>query len=112
MVVYQRNHLGVLSNYPPLQIGGLFTYDFTSSADKAYGVDGHKEIATGKWGMYSGDGNANGIVGLNDINIIWNNGAGSTGYLKGDFNLDAQVDNKDKNDFWLPNMGEGSQIPE
>ena len=30
----------------------------------------------------------------------------------GDFNLDGQVDNRDKNDVWLGNEGQGSEVPE
>ena len=29
-----------------------------------------------------------------------------------DLNFDLQINNIDKNDFWLPNSGMGSQVPE
>jgi len=31
--------------------------------------------------------------------------------LNGDFDMDTQADNIDKNDVWLPNDGTGSQVP-
>ncbi len=31
---------------------------------------------------------------------------------RGDYNLDAEINNLDKNDFWLPNLGSGSQLAE
>jgi hypothetical protein len=38
--------------------------------------------------------------------------AGKTGYLPADLNLDGQVDNRDKNEIWLKNLGKESQLPE
>ena len=34
------------------------------------------------------------------------------GYKLGDFNLDGNIDNLDKNDFWFPNVEKESQVPE
>jgi hypothetical protein len=34
------------------------------------------------------------------------------GYKSADIDLDGHVNNRDKNEIWLPNIGEGSQIPE
>ena len=43
---------------------------------------------------------------------IWSTQAGETGYKAGDFNLDGQVNNPDKDDYWVPNFGADSYIPE
>jgi len=113
VVVYQRNHIAVISNTALTASGGVYTYDFSTGENQAYGgIDGHGEIAVDVWGMYAGDGDANGTVEINDKNVIWSNEAATKGYLNGDFNMDVQVDNKDKNDNWLPNGGKGSQVPD
>jgi len=113
VVLWHRNHLGVMSASPLTLDGGMYSYDFTTEAEKAYGsAIAHKQIAPGKWGMFSGDGDANGLIQLLDKTEIWSPNAGKMGYLMGDFNLDGQVDNKDKNEFWLPNLGKVSQMPE
>lgn len=62
--------------------------------------------------MYSGNGDANRIINMTDKTGIWSPNAGKTGYLNADFNLDGQVDNRDKNEFWLPNLNKSSQVPE
>lgn len=111
VVVWHRNHLPVLSNFGVTEVDLLFTYDFTTSADQAYGTDAQKGLPNGVFGMFGGDGNASGIVDLTD-KIIWMNEAGKAGYKAVDFNLDGQTDNKDKNDVWDPNQGKGSQLPD
>ena len=113
VVVYQRNHIAVISNTALISLGGVYIYDFSTDENQAYGgINGHGEIDPGVWGMYAGDGDANGIVEINDKDVIWSNEAATKGYLNGDFNMDVQVDNKDKNDNWLPNGGKGSQVPD
>ena len=57
------------------------------------------------------DGNADEIIDDLDLQNSWNLQAGETGYKTGDFNLDTQVDNKDKDDIWVPNEGKGRQVP-
>jgi len=42
----------------------------------------------------------------------WDNVAGCFGSYKTDINFDGQVDNKDKVEKWLPNVGKGSLVPE
>jgi hypothetical protein len=32
--------------------------------------------------------------------------------LYGDFNMDSQVDNLDKNELWLENSGKNEQVPD
>jgi len=111
-VVMTRNHLGIMSGYPLQISGGVYTYDFTTGADKVYGgVNGHKLIATGVWAMVSGDGDSNGNVNNADKIDVWRPQSGNSGYLNGDFNMNGQVDNVDKNEYWKPNSGRSSQVP-
>ncbi|MBN1281147.1 MAG: right-handed parallel beta-helix repeat-containing protein [Candidatus Thermoplasmatota archaeon] len=112
VVIYHRNHLSVMSAIPLVESGGVYTYNFTTGADQAYGGSlGHKQIGAGVWGMIGGDGNADGLVNNVDKNDVWRLQAGMAGYLAGDFTLNSQVDNVDKNDIWTPNAGCGSQVP-
>jgi agmatine deiminase len=112
VVIYHRNHLSVMSANPVTMTGGVFQYNFTDSENKAFGGSaGHKALTSGVWGMISGDCNADGTVNINDKNI-WGSEAARNSYLRSDLNLDSQADNSDKNEFWLPNNGRSSQVPE
>jgi hypothetical protein len=71
---------------------------------------GQKNIG-GVYGMFIGDGNANGIIDIND-KTNWANQAGTYGYKSADFNMNSQVDNTDKNDNWIENNNNSSQIPD
>lgn len=113
VVIWHRNHLGVMSAAPLIMNNESYSYDFTTDAEKAYGgANAHKQIVPGKWGMFSGDGNADKTIDMIDKSGVWSPNAGKMGYLNADFNLDGQVDNKDKNEFWLPNLGKNSLVPE
>ncbi|MCD4746833.1 MAG: hypothetical protein K8R58_11100 [Bacteroidales bacterium] len=113
VVIWQRNHLGVISANPVTGSGGVYTYNFSTGANQAYGGSlGHKEIGTGIWGMIGGDGDANSQIGNADKNDVWAVQAGTSGYLSGDFTMDVQVNNSDKNDVWAPNSGKGGQVPD
>jgi hypothetical protein len=112
VVVHHRNHLSVLSANPVTETGGVYTYDFSTAAGKAYGgSSGHKEIATGIWGMFAADGNSDGVVNDIDKSSGWENQAGEQGYLNNDYNLDKESNNIDKDEYWLPNINAASQVP-
>jgi hypothetical protein len=113
VVIWQRNHLGVMSSVPLVNAGTTYSYDFTSGEGQAYGgANGHKELVPGVWGMTAGDGDGSGQVNNADKVEVWTLQAGMAGYLAGDFNLNSQVDNADKVDYWKPNSGAGSQVPD
>jgi len=112
-VVWHRNHLGVMSAVALLPSGLLYSFDFTSGANQAYGgITAHKQLASGIWGMRGGDGDSNGQINNGDKVDVWTVQSGGSGYLKGDFNLDAQVNNADKVDVWNMNSGMGTQVPD
>lgn len=113
VVVWHRNHLGIMSNNALSLAGDLYTYDFTTGAGQVFGgTNGHKQLATGIWGMIGGDGDANSQINMGDKNDVWAIQAGTTGYKAGDFNMDTDVNNGDKNDIWRINAGLGGQVPE
>ncbi|MCF8403889.1 MAG: hypothetical protein K9H58_08090 [Bacteroidales bacterium] len=109
--VWHRNHLGVLSANPPVESGGIYVYDFSTSLSNAHGGGlGYKLIDTGVYGMAGGDANGDGFVNNTD-KLLWEAQAGTQGYESADFNLDAQVNNPDKNDVQIENTTLSSQVP-
>ncbi|MFU8844460.1 MAG: hypothetical protein ACNA7V_11710, partial [Bacteroidales bacterium] len=113
VVIWHRNHPGVMSAFPLINVSGVYGYDFTGAGSQAYGDgSGYKEIATGIWAMVSGDANADGIIDADDMVLSWNDESGKAGYLQSDINLDGQSNNLDKNDYWLQNLGKFSQVPD
>jgi len=113
VVVWHRNHLGIMSNNALTPAGGTYTYDFSSAVNQVYGaMNGHKQLTTGTWGMMSGDGNHNGLIDNGDKASSWENQAGTKGYICSDYNLDGESNNIDKDEFWFPNITEESQVPD
>jgi hypothetical protein len=111
-VVWHRNHLGVISANKMTRTGGVYTYNFTQ-AGSAYSDTnaGEGDLGGGIFGMFGGDSNGSGWVYDGDTYYDWNPYAGETGYRKADYNLDGQLDNKDKNDVWFDSYNMKSQIP-
>lgn len=111
-IVWHKNHLGVMSAVPLTLGGGIYSYDFTTGSAQAYGgVNGHKQLVAGKWGMFSGDGDANNTINLTDKTSVWTPNVGKKGYLNADLNRNGQVNNPDKNNYWLPNLNKVCQVP-
>ncbi len=115
LVIWQRNHLGVISANPLTEVGGVYPYDFSIGASQAYGgasaqvqLSSIPEI----WGMMAGDGDGSGNITISDKNNIWNIQTGAMGYLESDYNLNMNVNNQDKNDFWHKNDGKATYIPD
>ncbi|MBC8489706.1 MAG: Ig-like domain-containing protein [Bacteroidetes bacterium] len=110
-IVWHRNHLGIMSSVPLVIGGGIYSYDFTTSASQAY-LSGQKNLGGGEYGMFAGDADGNGDVHQDDINNVWTSDAGKNGYYPGDMDMNSNVNNQDKNDVWLPNNGTGGFVPE
>ena len=110
VVIWHRNHLPVISQNPLSLSGGIYTYDFTTSANQAFS-DNQSDLSGGLWGMIAGDANTDGIINELDGTEVWLNEAGHNGYLQSDVNMDTQADNQDKNDVWLPNYGKSQIFP-
>ena len=109
VVIYQRNHLAVMSSTALPGLGTTYSYDFTTALSKAY-LDGQKDLGGGYFGMIAGDSDGNGMVDQADKDTNWTGDAGSFGYFGSDLNLDSQVNNPDKNGYWEPNLGSYTQI--
>jgi len=118
LVVRHRNHLAVMSSGGLSYSGGGYSWDFTQSLTKAFArmdksayMNGHKLLPNGLFGMFGGDGDANGQIQTQDKNNVWNPQSGLSGYRMGDFDLNGQVQTQDKNNIWNPNSGVGSSVP-
>ena len=110
IVVYHRNHLEIMSAVPLPENGSVYSFDFTTGSNQAYGAGAQKEIEPNVWGMIAGDANGDGQINSTD-KTIWSTKAGSGGYLNTDYNLNGNTDNTDKNDYLLPNTGTSSPVP-
>ncbi|HRX98263.1 MAG TPA: hypothetical protein P5514_15040 [Bacteroidales bacterium] len=112
VVVWHRNHLGILSSGSVPHSGSLYTYDFSTSETKVFGgSNGHKELEPGVWGMITGDGNGNGLIQNTDETAVWKADLGSSGYKGGDFDMNGLTQNTDETAMWKPNLGGGGQVP-
>lgn len=111
VVVFHRNHIATMSANALVEAAGIYSYDFTTGVDQAYGAFAQKEIATGIWGMFGGDMDASGEINLLDKNI-WDSNAGTNGYQNIDVSIDNQISNQDKNDVWIGNIGKATQVPQ
>jgi len=115
VLIWQRDHLPIMSNYPLTKTGGVYPYDFSSSAEQNYGgTDAVVQLNTfgpSVWGMIGGDGDADKTITMDDKNNFWSIFVGKTGYLSSDYNMDGQIDNQDKNEIWEGNLNRTSQVP-
>jgi hypothetical protein len=115
VVIWHRNHLGIMSNNALVESDGVYTYNYSDAVNKIYGGSaGYVQLETGfpgLWGMAGGDGNAEGIVNGDDKNNFWSIFVGKTGYLSGDYNLNGHINNPDKNDIWLNNQNKECKVP-
>ncbi|MBM3436129.1 MAG: hypothetical protein FJY07_07965 [Bacteroidetes bacterium] len=113
VVLWHRNHLGIMSASGLLKTSGIYSWNFSAEAGKVFGGgDAHKELVPGIWGMISGDADGNELIEEPDKITIWEMQSGTSGYKSGDFNLDSEVNNPDKNGEWIPNLGKGSYVPD
>jgi hypothetical protein len=112
VVIFHRNHLGVISSSGLIETGGIYTFDFSTAAGQVLGgSNGHKELEAGIWGMVAGDGNGNGLIQNTDETAVWKTDLGQSGYKGGDFNLNGLVQNTDETNYWKVNLGAGGQTP-
>lgn len=90
IVVTHRNSIETWSKLPQsFTSGGTTAYNFTTSADKAFGDN--LKLKMGKFTIFSGDVNLDGTVDASDIIEVYNN-ALLSGYVSTDVNGDDFVD--------------------
>jgi hypothetical protein len=94
IAVKHRNSIETWST-TPITIGASSSYNFTTSANKAYG-DNMIEMEPGVWAFYSGDINQDGFIEGSDFPLLNNdNDAFAEGYLSTDINGDGFVEGSD-----------------
>ena len=94
IAVKHRNAIETWSLEPVL-IGASSSYNFTTSANKAYG-DNMIEMEPGVWAFYSGDINQDGFIESADFPPLYNsNDEFEEGYLITDLNGDGFVESAD-----------------
>jgi hypothetical protein len=107
--VLHRNHLPITSSVLITENNGLYSWDFTSSWEKAVGGrSAQTEVGPGIWAMKAADGNSSLQIDNKDKNEIWLQQNGSSGYLEGDYNMDGIVNEDDINTKWNGNVGYGN----
>jgi hypothetical protein len=112
LVIWHRNHMGVLSALPVVETEGSLAYDFTDTPDKVWGGNkALKLLNNGIWGMMAADGNADGNIDNKDKNDVWYLQQFLSGYLQGDFDMNSEVEPDDKY-LWEQNAGKGGFVPE
>lgn len=112
VVVYHRNHLGIISANGLTESAGVYSYDFSSASTQTLGgTNAVKELEPGVWGMVAADGDANGLIQNTDEAAVWQSDLGSSGYKGGDFDMNGLTQNTDETVLWQPNLGGGGQIP-
>ena len=113
LVIWQLNHLGVMSAVPLNNLSPA-RYDFTTTASQAYGgTDAMIDLGNGVYGMMGGDGDFNQQITEQDKLGFWNPIVGRTMHYKAaDYTLDGQIDNQDKNEVWVKTLGKQTQVPE
>jgi hypothetical protein len=102
IVIRHRNHLGVLSNSIPSNAAGSFANDYSVLAN-SYKVSGAPSDPMvllsgggGKYGLWAGDANKNGVVNSTDVSAVkLAIASSSTGYLLTDVNLSNSVNSTD-----------------
>lgn len=116
LVARHRNHGSVMSADTLDLSDGIGSWDFTTALTQAHSDGGSpmKDLGSGLFGLFAGDGSADGQVTAPDFNL-WNAAttAGETGYRRADYNLDGNVTAPDFN-LWNANTttGASSQVPD
>ena len=96
LVVKHRNSIETWSGTPFLFSNSSVFYNFSDAASKAFG-NNLKFLATGVFGIYSGDVDKNGSINLVDLSLVENNTATFLrGYVSTDVTGNGIVESTDQ----------------
>lgn len=111
VVIYHRNHLGVMSSVgvSMAETAPATQHDFSTGQTQVYGTDALSLLETGVYGMPGGETNKSGIITNADKSPIINN-LNQVGYYNADVNMSGIVTNSDKS-LIINNLNQFSQIP-
>lgn len=94
LVTRNRNSIETWSKLPQTWSSSLLVYDFTTAATQAFG--NNQTFKAGKWTIYSGDVNQDGIVDASDASAVDNDAYNFvSGYVQTDVNGDNIIDGGD-----------------
>lgn len=103
IVVKPRNGIETWSSTVQTFSSGALNYDFTNASNKAYG--NNLKLINGKWCVYSGDVNQDGVINLDDVNLIYiDNISGINGSRITDLNNDNFTDITDLTICFINNV--------
>jgi lysophospholipase L1-like esterase len=108
IVIMHRNHLAIMSA-DTVSIPNVNVYDFTKSQSQAYGTNSMADLGGGKFGMFVGDNNNDGVISVGDYNEIAKY-ISQKGYFIPDDNMNGVVGLPDYN-FVAGNLFKYSQVP-
>ncbi|MDD5361121.1 MAG: trypsin-like serine protease [Ignavibacteria bacterium] len=95
VIIRQRNHIAILSNYQIYACTNPDLYDFTYSTDMVFGND-MKRLKDNLYGMYAGDADYDGNIDEDDFKAYNTSSINAVyGYILSDFNLDGYVTSYD-----------------
>ena len=93
LVIRNRNHLETWSALPVSLANETTNYDFTDAAYKSYG-DNQQLLSNGKFAIYTGDIDQNGVVNIYDLALVFdmlNDPNAPVGYITEDVTGDGVV---------------------
>ncbi len=115
IIIEHRTHIGIMTPVKIPIVDNVLSYDFRlEDSYKDATSFGQKQLPSGEWGMYSGDGDQSDFPSY-DISgpdkVLWflTNGVFDT-YLPADYNMDGDISGADKV-IWSENNGISSRIP-
>ncbi len=101
-VVRHRNHLDVCSREVVIMDNTYLGFDFTTGLDQALEDNQLFSTIDGKFALFAGDFNHDGVIQNTDSDLLYGNAAIIGEYRDTDANLDGVVQNTDM-DAWLAN---------
>ncbi|MFN0156604.1 MAG: hypothetical protein ACKVRP_00865 [Bacteroidota bacterium] len=111
IVVRHANHLPIMtSNAISWSAFTTLSHDFVGTAGGAWGTNATKQVSSGVYAMYAGDGNQSGVVTAADANDAFAV-INSTGYNIRDVNMSGVVTAADAN-MAFGNLNKSNQVPE
>jgi hypothetical protein len=108
--VKHRNHLAIMTDVAVNLPGPPTTLDFFNGTTPAFGLSPMVNVG-GKFLMYGGDADGNGLIENLDLFLEWLPNRGLSGYYGGDMDMNGIVENIDVFLLWLPNRALGSNVP-
>ncbi len=109
IVIRHRNHLAVMSSNAISLTSNSGLYDLTTGSDNAFGSNSLQNLGNGKWGMYAGDGDFNGLINVIDYGSVGNH-LSEIGYKFGDIDMNGVINLSDYTKTNL-NLFKNSQVP-